>query len=150
METIQPPNQSANSEESPSPNRANDISHLSKEVASFIAARTELASIEAKEAAEYAAKKLAQTIILAICAFFTWSLFLASLTGILAPIATRWLDGKIDGLSGWAAVLLILAILHGLGVIIFLGQVKKKPSSPLFELSRKEIEHDKQWLKKNK
>lgn len=123
---------------------------IPNELSGFIAARVELASIEAKEAAEFAAAKATNGIVLGICAFFTWSLFLAGLTGLLAPFASRWLEGKIDALPGWAAVLFALAILHGLGALIFLGQLKKKPASPLFELSRKEIEHDKQWLTKNK
>jgi uncharacterized membrane protein YqjE len=123
---------------------------LPNDLAGFIAARVELASIEAKEAAEFAANKATNGIVLATCAFFTWSLFLAGLTGLLAPFASRWLEGKIDALPGWAAVLFALAILHGLGALICLGQLKKKTASPLFELSRKEFEHDKQWLTKNK
>lgn len=122
---------------------------IPKGISDFISARIELASIEAKEAAEFAAKKATHGVILAICAFFTWSLFLAGLTGILAPVADRWLEGNVDGLPGWAAVLFILALLHGIGALIFLGQLKKKPSSPFFELSLKEIQNDKQWLNKN-
>jgi|GEM_PF-1036702 len=131
-------------------NEADTMNNLPKDISDFISARVELASIEAKEAAEFAASKATHGIILAVCAFFTWSLFLGGLTGLLAPVASRWLEGKIDGLPGWAAVLFALAVLHGLGALIFLGQLKKKPSTPLFELSRKEIEHDKQWLAKNK
>ena len=123
--------------------------NISKSISDFIAARVELASIEAKEAAEFAAKKATHGAILAVCVFFTWSLFLAGLTGALAPMADRWLEGNIDGLPGWAAVLFTLAILHGLGALIYLGQLKKKPSSPFFELSLKEIQNDKQWLNKN-
>lgn len=125
-------------------------SNLPKAVSSFISARIELASIEAREAAEYAGSKAVHGAILAVCAFFAWGLFLAALTGALAPIADQWLEGKVDNLPGWAAILFIFAIIHGLGALIFLGQLKKKPSSPLFDLSRKEIENDKQWLRKNK
>ena len=131
-------------------NEADRRNNLPKDISDFISARVELASIEAKEAAAFAASKASHGIILAVCAFFTWSLFLGGLTGLLTPVASRWLEGKIDALPGWAAVLFALAILHGLGALIFLGQLKKKPSTPLFELSRKEIEHDKQWLAKNK
>ena len=123
---------------------------LPKDISGFIAARLELATIEAKEAATHTANKATNGIILAICVFFTWSLFLAGLTGALAQKAEECLEGKMDNLPGWAAILFVLAIIHGLGALIFLGQLKKKPSSPLFELSLQEIEHDKQWLTKNK
>ena len=131
-------------------NEADTIGNLPKDLSGFISARVELASIEAREAAEFATSKAVHGVILGVCAFLAWSLFLGGLTGLVAPIANRWLVGKIDGLPGWAAVLFVLAILHGIGALIFLGRLKKKPSAPLFELSRKEIEHDKQWLTNNK
>lgn len=124
--------------------------NLPRDISSFIAARIELASIEAKEAAEYASRKTLYGIVMAVCGFFAWSLLLAALTGILAPLADNILAGKIDNLPGWAAVLFLMAIIHALGALIFLGQLKKKPATPLFDLSKKEIEHDKQWLTKNK
>ena len=116
----------------------------------FVAARVELASIEAKEAAMYAAKKAVYGIVLGMSLFFAWALVLAGLTGALAPMATEWLAGKIDWLPGWAAVLFGLATLHTVVALICVVLLKKKPSTPLFELSRQEIENDKQWLKKNK
>ena len=110
----------------------------------------ELASIEAKEAGEFVARKGIQGIILGIALFFFWSLILAGLTGVLAPMADEWLAGKVHWLPGWAAVLFALAVLHGIVAFIFLMGLKKKPAAPLFELSRQEIENDKQWLKENK
>ena len=129
---------------------ADTMGNLPKDLSDFISARVELASIEAREAAEFATSKAVHGVILGVCAFFAWSLFLGGLTGLVAPIANRWLEGKMDALPGWAAVLFVFAILHGIGALIFLGRLKKKPSTPLFELSRKEIEHDKQWITKNK
>ena len=129
---------------------ADNTHKLPQDISSFIAARLELASIEAQEAAAYTAGKIAKSVILALCAFFTWSLLLAGLTGALAPMADRWLTDKSSTLPGWVAILFVLALLRGIGALIFLGQLKKKPSSPLFELSRKEIELDKKWLTKNK
>jgi uncharacterized membrane protein YqjE len=116
----------------------------------FIAARVELASIEAKEAASFTGKKVAQGLILAISAFFLWSLLLAGATGIVTPHADRWLHGKADWLPGWAAVVLALALIHGIIVLACYLKLKKQPTTPLFELSRKEIENDKLWLTKNK
>jgi len=125
-------------------------SHLQQELAGFLSARAELASIEAKEAAEHTAKKIANAIILALCAFFTWSLLLASITGFLAPFANQWLGDKSDSIPGWALILLILGLLHGIAALLFFKKLKEKPATPLFELTLKEIELDKQWLTKNK
>ena len=132
------------------PNHQDESKRLPQDITDFIAARIELTSIEAKEASEYATGKAINSIGLAICVFFTWSLLLAGLTGILAPILDQAADDQLGIVPSWAAVLLGFTILHGIGAAIFLAQLKKKPSSPLFELSRKEIEHDKQWLTKNK
>lgn len=119
-------------------------------LSSFIAARVELASIEAKEAAVHASKKAVQGVVLGISLFFAWALILAGITGVLAPIAKEQLAEKMNWLPGWAAVLFGLAILHGLVALMCIIMLRKKTSAPLFELSRQEIENDKQWLKKNK
>jgi len=125
-------------------------SSLKQNLAEFLSARVELASIEAAEAAERTATKLVHGIILAFCAFFTWALLLASLTGFLAPFINQWIGDKADHIPGWAVALLLLGILHGIVAFVFFGKLKKKPATPLFELSRKELELDKQWLTKNK
>ena len=128
----------------------NPSEHMTHALSGFIAARVELASIEAKEAASFTGKKFAHGLILAISAFFLWSLVLAGATGIVAPLADQWLHGKADWLPGWAAVVLALALIHGIIVLICYLKLKKQPTTPLFELSRKEIENDKLWLTKNK
>lgn len=122
---------------------------LPKEISDFLSARIELASIEASEAAEYAARQTAHGISVALCAFFTWTLLLAGLTGILAPFADQWLHGKLDNIPGWAAILIVLSGLHALAALLFFGQLKKKPATRLFDLTRNEFQRDKQWLKKN-
>lgn len=135
---------------SSAPDGLDQSKSLPKDITDFIAARVELASIEAKEASEYATSKVTAGISLAICGFFTWALLLAGFTGIFAPMVDQAIGDQMGSIPGWATVLLGFAILHGIGAYVFLGQLKKKPKSPLFELSRKEIEHDKQWLTKNK
>ena len=128
----------------------NPSEHMTHALSGFIAARVELASIEAKEAASFTGKKFAQGLILAISAFFLWSLLLTGATGIVAPFADQWLHGKADWLPGWAAAVLALALIHGIIVLACYLKLKKQPATPLFELSRKEIENDKLWLTKNK
>jgi len=132
------------------PEGAGPYAHISKDLSDFIAARAELASIEAKEAAQYAAAKTTHGIILGICAFFTWVLFLAGLATMLAPPITRLLTDNAESLIGWIVVLIILSLSHAAGALIFFNKLKQKPSSPLFELSLQEIQHDKQWITKNK
>jgi len=123
---------------------------MKEALSNFIAARLELASIEAKEAAGLLGKKALYGVVLAISAFFCWALLLAGITGVVAPHASEWLAGKADWLPGWAAVILALGILHAIVAVICLCCLRKKPTTPLFELSRKEIENDKEWLKQNK
>jgi uncharacterized membrane protein YqjE len=124
--------------------------HLSRTLSGFLAARIELASIEAKEAASFTGKKIIYGLALGISVFFVWLLLLTAITGILAPMVDAWLDGKADWLPGWAAVVSALALIHALAAIILFIKHKQQPATPLFELSRKELENDKLWLKKNK
>lgn len=125
-------------------------SNITNALPGFLAARIELASIEAKEAASFTGKKIVCGLALGISALLVWCLLLVGITGILGPIADQWLKGKADWLPGWAAVVVALALIHGVMTLILLSVLKKAPVTPLFELSRREIENDKLWLKKNK
>lgn len=115
---------------------------------SFVSARIELASIEAKEATVFAKKKAAAGLILSIALFFTWALVLAGLIGILAPLFDKLLADKLDWLPAWTLVVIILAALHALIAMICVSKLKKKSDVELFELSRREIQNDKKWLSK--
>lgn len=131
-------------------NQGEASAHVTGALSRFLAARVELASIEAREAASHVGKIAAYGVVLAISAFFVWGLMLCGITGILAPMADRWLNDKADWLPGWAAVVITLAIIHGILALLCFLKLKRPPVTPLFELSRKEIENDKLWLKKNK
>lgn len=122
---------------------------LKSALSGFIAARKELLAIEAKEAAGFAAKKATLAVVLALCGFFVWCLVLVAVTGIAAPLADSLISGGVDWLPGWCAVLLALALLHALAALVCVLLLRKKPADPLFALSRRELENDKQWLKKN-
>ncbi|MFK7909373.1 MAG: phage holin family protein [Akkermansiaceae bacterium] len=130
--------------------KEDDTSVMKLAVSEFVSARLELAAIEAKEAAEFTVRKVVSAVILALCAFFIWALLLAGLTGLLAGWAQEQLAGHLPGVSGWVIVLFALAIIHTLVAIILIWVIKKKPAAPLFELTRQEIENDKQWAKSNK
>ncbi len=120
---------------------------IKKALSNFISARVELASIEAREAAAFAAKKAVFGSVMGISLLLVWLLTLAGITGVLAPFADKFLAGKASWLPGWSAVIFVLAALHALAALVCLAIVRKKPATPLFELTRKEIENDKQWLK---
>ncbi|MBK1831443.1 phage holin family protein [Verrucomicrobiaceae bacterium R5-34] len=125
-------------------------SDLKQALSGFFAARVELASIEAKEAAGFVSQKIVHAVIMAACGFFIWCLVLAGITGVLAPIVGGWLADSVAWLPGWCAVLFGLALLHAIVALICLMRLKKKPSEELFGLTRQELENDKQWLKRNK
>ncbi|BDS06124.1 hypothetical protein NT6N_11640 [Oceaniferula spumae] len=131
-------------------NSRGTVGEMKQALSGFVAARVELASIEAKEAAGFAASKVVHGVILALCGFFIWCLVLAGLTGVLAPIAGKWLADKVAWLPGWCAVIFALAIIHAIVALICVILIRKKPAAPLFELTRQELENDKQWLRKNK
>ncbi len=123
---------------------------VKKALSEFAAARIELALIEAREAAAFAAKKAVLGSVMGISLLLVWVLVLAGLAGVLAPLADGLLKNKVGWLPGWAAVLFALAALHTLAALVCLALVRKKPDAPLFELTRREIENDKQWLKEKK
>ena len=143
------PDESPTADDIHDPTLGETTGFIKRALSDFASARVELAAIEVKEAAQFGAKKAIFGVALAICAFFTWTLLLAAITGILAPHADSWLK-DIAWLPGWAAVLLVLGILHGIAAAIFLAKLRKKPHAPFFELTKMELENDKQWLKKNK
>jgi len=139
------------SQHSQSPeNSPESVSDIKKVLSGFLAARIELAGLEAKEAVGYAGKKIAYLIVLGISIFFTWCLVLAGLTGFLAPVVDQWLEGKTSALPGWCAVLFLLGLIHAIVALVCILLLKKKPAEALFTLSRQELENDKQWLRKNK
>ncbi len=123
---------------------------MKRAVSEFVSARMELAAIEAKEAAEFTVRKVVSAVVLALCAFFAWSLALAGLTGLLADWAEQQLADHLTGVPGWVIVLFGLSAIHAIVAVVFVIILKKKPSAPLFELTRQEIENDKVWVKSNK
>lgn len=129
---------------------SNATAVMKRAVSEFVSARMELAAIEAKEAAEFTIRKVVSAVVLTVCAFFTWTLVLAGLAGLLAGWAENLAADRVPGVSGWVIILFALAILHALVAIIFLLILKKKPAVPLFELTRQEIKNDKAWAKSSK
>ena len=122
---------------------------MKQAISSFLAARIELASIEAKEAAEVGIRKALFLLGAAAAALLGWLLLLASLTIVLGAFVDQWFASGVSWLSGYAVMLFIFASLHLLVAVIGLQIFKKKSGVALFELTRQEIQNDKQWLGEN-
>ena len=128
-----------------------DSNHVIKNaVSEFVAARIELATIEAKEAAEFTIRKAISAVACAFCVFCVWMLLLAGLTGLLSGWAEKLMADQLPNTPGWAMVAFALALLHGIAAIVLVIILKKKPVTPLFELTRQEIQNDKAWAKNSK
>lgn len=125
-------------------------SSMSGALSGFIGARAELALIEAREAASFVGKKTGIGLLFCFCLFFTWALILAGLAGICAPLFNKLLSNHAAWVPGWTLVVFLFAILHVVIAIICAAKLKKKPKEQLFELSRREIQNDKQWLSNSK
>ena len=145
MEKTPLPEDSFSKNSTPSQSESTDA--MKGALSQFVAARLELAAIEAKEAAEFTVRKVVMAVLLALCGFFIWALILAGLTGILATPVEQLFSSLLPSIAGWVIMLFILAFIHIIVAVILVMMLKKKPAAPLFELSRQEIEKDKAWAK---
>lgn len=104
--------------------------------AEFIDARVELVRLEARQAGQIAAQKVALLVIAGFCALLVWLLLLAGLIG--------WISSLQDSIP-WYGVTLIAALLH---LLVAVGAVVKlrQPGDPPFPLTRTELEKDRAWL----
>ncbi len=115
---------------------------------SYLQSKTELAAIEAQEAAEYTKKKLSLGLTVVLLGIFTYALFLILLHGMIIQIAEHPL-AKITsstGLNSSNIVLLLMFLLHLFFLVISMIKLSKKPEEELFALTKSEFQKDKQWL----
>lgn len=114
----------------------------------FIQAKTELAAIEAKEAAAYAKKKITIGIITAFFATFSYVLFLVLAYGMILQYAGQFISkvSSITTLNDSNTVILLLLLANLLVSLIFLLKLSKKPQEEFFPLTKSEFQKDKQWL----
>jgi len=114
---------------------------------SYVGARKELFTIEAKEAAEYSGRKVAALAVVALTGLFTWLLLMAAFVAALG----YWFSTEMGmGGYGWAVAALCLSLIHLMVLFVFLAKFKKKPESELFEMTKAELNKDKQWLQEAK
>lgn len=114
----------------------------------YLQAKTELAAIEAKEAAAYAQKKIIAGIITAFFATFSYVLFLFLAYGIILQFAGQFISkvSSITTLNDSNTVILLLLLFNLLLFLMFLLKLSKKPHEELFSLTKSEFQKDKQWL----
>ena len=105
----------------------------------FVAARLELASLEAKEAGKLAARRVALVILSVCCAMVAWLAIVAGVIGWIASTGVPWYFIAL----GAALLHLVVA---GIG-----GTILAQPSTPAFPHTKAELSKDREWLlKKNR
>lgn len=104
-------------------------------IASYLAARSELFAIEAREAARHGAGRLVSLAAAALLALAGYLLVLSGLVG--------WLS-HLTGLP-WFGIAFLLAMLHVLVAGVMALRLKR-PLPPVFPLSRQELQKDTAWL----
>ncbi|MGJ8673419.1 phage holin family protein [Rubritalea sp.] len=126
------------------------VNYLKEEGGAYVKTKVELASIEAKEAAEIAVKKASIGGVLAFFALFSYILLLVSLIGA----CSRLLEGKMHTVEQyvgtWPLVTFGFFIIHLLCVFIFLDKLKNVGKIVPFQHTLAELEKDKQWLQQIK
>jgi uncharacterized membrane protein YqjE len=114
---------------------ARQASSLRESAVEFVSARMELLSLEAREAGQQAVRKGVMAAIIAGCAMIAWLAIVAGLIGWVAAA------GKFP----WHFAALGAAVLHLLvaGIVVVL---LRRPSSPMFSISKAELLKDRAWL----
>ncbi|MCW1887820.1 phage holin family protein [Luteolibacter flavescens] len=114
---------------------ATQASSLRESAVEFISARMELLALESREAGQQAAKRGAMAAIIAGCAMTAWFTGIAGLIG--------WVAAAGD--FPWHFAAIGAAVLH-LAIAGVIVALLRKPSAPLFSLSKEELLKDRQWL----
>ncbi|MEK7952492.1 phage holin family protein [Luteolibacter soli] len=114
---------------------ARPASSLRHSAVEFVSARVELAALEAREAGKHAARSGVMVAIIAGCAMTAW---LAGVAGLIGWVAAA---GKIP----WHFAALGAAVLHLIVAGIIVAMLRR-PSPPMFSISKAELLKDREWL----
>lgn len=118
-----------------------------KGMAAYVRARLQLVSIETQEALAHLKGKFGAIFLVIVCAVGSYFLILAALVSFLGKLLG--LLGK-HPLLGWEVAALLLAGLHIVIIFAMKKKIQSKPEAPLFEYSRAELEHDREWIQEHK
>lgn len=130
------------------PGLKEELASLTNSLKSYLGARAELLSIEAKEAAGILGKKAGLGGLTAFLLIFGYLLLLIFGVGVIGqglnPHAT------ID-LKSWVGAALVLAVIHLMTcILLIILQKRTKISTELFEVTRAEFKKDQEWLNNEK
>jgi uncharacterized membrane protein YqjE len=114
---------------------ARQASSLRHSAVEFVSARMELLALEAREAGHQAAKRGVMAAIIAGCAMTAW---FAGIAGLIGWVAAA---GKFP----WHFAALGAAVLHLIVAGIVVAMLRR-PSSPMFSISKAELHKDREWL----
>ncbi len=125
------------------------ISSLKNSSLDYLQSKSELAVIEAKEAAEITKKKISLGVVTGFFALFTYTLFLILAHSILLKFTASYLAllGKYIPLDNHQLILLSFLIIHLIILLRCVSKLNKNSPVELFALTKSEIQKDKQWLK---
>lgn len=125
-----------------------ELISLSNGIKGYLGARSELFSIEAREAATKLGRKAGLGTLALFLLFFGYLLLLAALVGLLGQLLSP--DDPVN-LKSWVGGAFILAGLHLFPASLFLYRQKKTNlGEGLFEVTRAELKKDQEWLNNEK
>ncbi|MDB4353853.1 phage holin family protein [Akkermansiaceae bacterium] len=132
------------SENSDSPGLKDEVTSLAKSASDYLAIRSELVAIEAKEAGIILKKRIISLLVAAVGIFVAYILLLGALIYFLGEFLRNQLSNS--PLGGWPGSLLLMGALHLIIGVIFLLKARKRPNTPLFDFTKSEWKKDQQWL----
>lgn len=129
----------------PPPSIRDTMASFAQGLQQYLLARGELLSIESREAGRHATRKAILGVALACAAIFAYGLFLCAAVSLVGGwIETRF-SPRFDQI-GWQCVALAAGLLHVLLALVLLHLLRRKPVEPLFDVTRREFQKDRQWL----
>jgi uncharacterized membrane protein YqjE len=136
------------SREKPPSGLKSEATSFMRDASAYLRLRSELFSIEAKEAGQVYGKKSALLVIGGGLILLSYLLLLAALIGLIAAALDP--DSQIS-LMNWIGSSLIFSAVHLIIGFILLKKGKKiGAEQKLFEYTRNELQQEQQWLKHTK
>ncbi|MDB9741550.1 phage holin family protein [Akkermansiaceae bacterium] len=124
------------------------VAYFKHSAKDYFATKAELLLIEVQEAAEFAKGKIIAVVLLGLFALVTYLLLWVFFIGLGAVL----LNGKLGVISElgaeWLVFLFASIVFHVIAILVVLLKLKKKPDGELFEITKLELNRDKQWLGK--
>lgn len=130
------------------PGLKDELVSLANGLKSYLGARSELLSIEAKEAVGILGKKAGLAGLAALFLIFGYLLLLLFAVGVIGQGLNPHIS--ID-LKSWVGGALILAVCHLLaGIFLLILRKRTRFRTELFEVTRAEFKKDQKWLNNEK